>query len=158
MAGAERGETNRLRRRIDLLLEPGASNAPAARAVHAALTLAILVSVGAMILRSVPQIETQWRGLLLLIEGTAIAIFSVEYALRLWSAPEQKIYFQMSAGRARWLYATSAFGLIDLLSIAPLYLALFTQADFTALLLLRLLRYFKLARYSAGMRSLLEAL
>lgn len=158
MGAAADGAWRRLRARTDLLLEPGASNSFAARSVHLALALAVFVSVGAMILKSVPQYDARWHGLFLFIEVAAIGVFTVEYLLRLWSAPEQKIYHGLGEGRARWLYASSSFGVIDFLSVAPLYAMLFVEPDFTALLLFRLLRYFKLARYSAGMRSLLAAL
>lgn len=158
MGAAADGAWRRLRAQTDLLLEPGASNSFAARSVHLALAVAVFISVAAMILKSVPHIDAQWRKPFLVIEISAVALFTIEYVLRLWSAPEQKIYHGMNEGRARWLYATSAFGLIDLLSVAPLYVMLFVEPDFTALLLFRLLRYFKLARYSAGMSSLLAAL
>ncbi len=148
----------RLRRETDQLLEPGVSNSLAAHAVHIGLALIIAISVGAMILKSVPSYEAQWGWLFHGIEWLAILVFTVEYALRIWSAPEHCLYDDLGETRARWHYIVSPSGLIDLLSILPLYIALFVDVDLRALLLFRLLRYFKLARYSAGMRSLISAL
>ena len=44
------------------------------------------------------------------------------------------------------------------MSVLPVYLSSLGSDDFKVLLLLRLTRFFKLARYSAGMRSLIAAL
>jgi voltage-gated potassium channel len=48
--------------------------------------------------------------------------------------------------------------LIDLLTILPFYLALVTPADLRALIVFRIFRFLKLARYSPGIRSLYEAI
>jgi voltage-gated potassium channel len=60
--------------------------------------------------------------------------------------------------RARLGYAFSPSVLIDLLAILPLLLSLVWPSDLQVLLVLRLLRFFKLARYSTGMRSLMDAI
>ena len=49
----------------------------------------------------------------------------------------------------------SPSGLIDLAAVAPFWLSFFVAADFKAFLVLRLIRFFKLTRYSPAMRSLL---
>lgn len=148
----------RIRRHVHFLLDPGAANTLAAHATHIVLTLAIIISVAAMVLQSIPALENRWSTLFWLVEYTAIAIFTIEYGLRLWTAPEHALYSDMSEWRARWRYVFSPAGLVDLVSILPLYAALFIAFDLRALLLFRLLRYFKLARYSAGMRSLIAVL
>jgi voltage-gated potassium channel len=48
--------------------------------------------------------------------------------------------------------------LIDLAAILPFWLSVFIASDFRVLLVLRLVRFFKLTRYSPAMRSLLDAL
>jgi voltage-gated potassium channel len=60
--------------------------------------------------------------------------------------------------RARLEFLRTGSAIIDLLSILPFYLTLFVPAELRVLLVFRLLRYFKLARYSPGMRSLMAAL
>src|SRR6516164_8138009 len=49
-------------------------------------------------------------------------------------------------------------GLVDLAAVLPFWLSFVLAADFKAFLVLRLIRFFKLTRYSPAMRSLLEAL
>ena len=64
----------------------------------------------------------------------------------------------MSPAAARWAFAHTPLAIVDLMCVLPVWLALFVPEDFRVLLLLRLLRFFKLARYSPGMRSLVAAL
>jgi voltage-gated potassium channel len=64
----------------------------------------------------------------------------------------------MSSGRARLRYVLSTDGLIDLVSVLPFWLALVVPFEFRVILLLRIVRFLKLARYSPAIRSLLEAL
>jgi voltage-gated potassium channel len=53
---------------------------------------------------------------------------------------------------------SSPAGLVDLIAILPFSLSLVVAADLKVFLVLRLLRFFKLTRYSPAMSSLLEAL
>ena len=52
----------------------------------------------------------------------------------------------------------SGGAIIDLVSVLPFYLSIFVSTDLRVLLLLRLLRFFKLARYSSGMRTIIAVL
>jgi voltage-gated potassium channel len=53
---------------------------------------------------------------------------------------------------------TSPAGIIDLLAILPFWFAFTVPDDLRVVLVFRIVRFFKLARYSPGMRSLLDAL
>jgi voltage-gated potassium channel len=59
--------------------------------------------------------------------------------------------------KAALRFATSLAGLIDLAAILPFLLSLVVAADFKIILVFRLIRFFKLTRYSPAMRSLLDA-
>ena len=59
-------------------------------------------------------------------------------------------------GRIRYMFTLSA--LIDLIAILPFYLAFFVSVDLRFLRVIRLLRVFKLTRYSAAMQVLLDVL
>ena len=52
----------------------------------------------------------------------------------------------------------SPAALVDLLAILPFYLLLFEPTDLRVFGLLRLVRFFKLSRYSSGLATLVEAL
>jgi len=145
-----------IRRRIYELLEPGSGDR-AARAVDLVLISLVLVNVVAVILESLPSFENGYAPLFLAVEIVSVALFTLEYALRLWSAPEHGPLSDLHPWRARLRFALKPQTLIDLLAIAPFYLSLFIAGDLRAFLVLRLLRFFKLARYSPGIASLAEA-
>ena len=67
-------------------------------------------------------------------------------------------YRHKSATRARLGYALSLAGIIDLFAVLPFWFALVLPGDLRVLLLFRVMRFFKLARYSPVMRSLLDVL
>ena len=127
------------------------TDTPAARAFDVALLWAIVASVVAVVLESVPSIRADYGPMLRRIEWAFTLAFTVEYVLRL-----------VTAGRER-RYAFSFFGLVDLLAILPAYLALLLGATpylavLRALRLLRVFRVLKLARYLSEARILAQAL
>jgi voltage-gated potassium channel len=75
-----------------------------------------------------------------------------------WCAVEYGLHRHLSPTRARLKYALSAAGIVDLLAVLPFWFALLLPADFRFLLLFRMVRFFKIARYSPAMRSLLDVL
>jgi voltage-gated potassium channel len=94
-----------------------------------------------------------------LFESFSIAIFTVEYLLRLWTAPLK--YPHLSAWKAYLKYVFSFIALIDLLAILPFYLPFFGVEDLRLLRmmrLLRLLRVFKLNRYSRALNLVSDVL
>ena len=120
--------------------------------------LLIVVSVGATILESVPRLRAEYEGLFRGIEIVSLAAFSIEYILRIWIAPEHIPYRHLRALAARRTYILSPQGIVDLLAVVPLWIALVGFDDLRILIIVRILRVLKLARYSSGMRSLLEVL
>lgn len=155
VAGADR--THSARRRVYELLEPGSSER-AARLVDLVLIGLVLINVAAVVLESVPRLASAYGSLFLVIEVASVAIFTVEYLLRLWSAPEHAPVADRHPWDARLHFALQPQSLIDLLAIAPVYVGLFLEGDLRAFLVLRLFRFFKLARYSPGIASLAEAI
>ena len=147
-----------LRRHVHVILDDAAVPDRLGRYVHRSLVVLVAVSVASVVLESVPEFHTLYGHIFLHIEYVAMLVFSVEYGLRLWSAPEHNAYHGMTEWRSRLQFALSASAVIDLIAIAPFLLVLFVPADVRVVLILRLVRYFKLARYSPGMRSLMAAL
>lgn len=157
-AGTHEQHRRSLRRRIYDLLDPTIQTFWD-RFVHNALIWLVLVNVAAVVLESVPSLEARYGGVFLAIEIVSVLVFSVEYGLRLWTAVEHMPYARHSAWRARWLWAISPAGLVDLVAILPFVLVLVEPwgVDLRAVALFRLLRFFKLMRYSSGLVSLAEA-
>ena len=150
--------TANLRRRLYEILEHGPVGDRSMRVVSRLLILLVLVNVVAVVLESVPRYQAAYGGAFIAIEIVSIIVFTLEYALRIWVAAEHTPYLQMTATRARLRYILSTDGLIDLVSILPFWLAFVVPFEFRVILLLRVVRFLKLARYSPAMRSLLEAL
>jgi len=123
----------------------------AGRLFDKALIAVILVSVVVVMADSV-QAVTQVHGKTFqILEWLFTLLFTAEYVARLLSV------------RHPLRYATSFFGIIDLIAVLPTYLALFVPElhaliDVRVLRLLRVFRVFKLAAYVAEYQSLGRAL
>ncbi|MCC7348147.1 MAG: ion transporter, partial [Variibacter sp.] len=157
--GAPRAPAPRtFRRRLFEILEHGPVGGRAGRWAERGLIGLILVNLLAVVLGSVPGVGEEHSFLLAVIEYVSVIVFVLEYAARLWVAVEHEMGASPQPFRARLAYATSLDGVIDLVAILPLLLGLFFPADLRAFLVLRIFRFLKLARYSVGVRSLLDAL
>ena len=153
-----RDRITELRHRAYLLLEQGLVGDRMSITVDRALVLLILVNLIAVALESVPEFGTQYRGAFVGIEIFSLVVFSVEYALRLWAAVEHGPNRHLKALRARLKYALSPSGIVDLIAVLPFWFALVLPDDLRLLVVFRIVRFFKIARYSPAMRSLLDVL
>jgi voltage-gated potassium channel len=147
-----------LRHRLYEILEHGSVAGRAGRLVVHALVLLIVINVTAVILESVPSVHARYGALFATIEAVSLVVFTIEYALRVWVAGEHGLHRHGGEWVARWRYVASAAGLVDLLAVLPFWFAFVVPADLRVVLVLRIVRFLKLARYSPGMRSLLETL
>ncbi len=109
-------------------------------------------------LESVPAIATRYAVWFDIIEIVSLVVFTLEYAARLWVARLHPPFRHLSAHSARWNYAVSGAGIVDLLAVLPFWFAFILPIDFRVVLVLRFVRFLKLTRYSPAMRSLLDAL
>jgi voltage-gated potassium channel len=153
-----RAKLNELRRRIYLVLEQGPVGDGLSVAVDRALVALILINLVAVALESVPDYRAHYMLAFNLIEVFSLVVFTVEYFLRLWVAVEHGPHRHLAALRARLKYVFSPAGLIDLIVVLPFWFALVLPDDLRVLLVFRIVRFFKIARYSPAMRSLLDVL
>jgi voltage-gated potassium channel len=147
-----------LRRRLCELLEYGTASDRASLTIDRFLILLIIINLVAVILESVPALAQSYRPLFRFVELFSLAVFSTEYFLRIWVAPDHALYRKLSPMQARWRFITSPVGIIDLLAVLPFWFAFAVPEDLRVVLVFRIVRFFKLARYSPGMRSLGDAL
>lgn len=147
-----------LRARVHAILDRTSAADGLSNAVHRLIIGLILFNVFAVVLESVPSIDAQWHRFFIAAEIVTVVIFAIEYAARIWAAPEHPPLHGLGPVAARLRYAVYPASIIDLLAIMPLVLALFFDVDLRAAIIFRLIRYFKLARYSPGMASLMEAI
>lgn len=145
--------TDLLKARVHQILEPAGPGDRASRICDYFLLGLIALNVLAVILESVEPVRRKAPDLFLFFEYVSVAIFSIEYVLRVWSATTVPEYRLPVRGRIR--FVLSPLPLLDLFAILPSYLPL-AGIDFRSLRavrLLRVLRLAKLARYSAALRT-----
>ena len=147
-----------LRRRIFDLLERVDRHAVLPRVVSGALVALILINVVAAVFETVASLWGEYRWLFRGVEYVSLVVFSVEYVVRLWVSVEHPRARGKPAWLARLAYAVTPAALVDLIAILPFFLEAFTDTHLQVLVLVRLLRLFKLGRYSTGFQSLFEAI
>ncbi len=126
------------------------ADTPAGKAFDVLLLILIVLSVAAVLLESMQGVRERYGTILRVAEWVFTLLFTVEYVVRLASV------------RRPLSYATSFFGVVDLLSVLPSYLSLFFTGTHAlvvirALRLLRIFRIFKVARYVGELNSLVTA-
>jgi voltage-gated potassium channel len=124
---------------------------PAGKWFDILLIVSILASVFAVMLDSVSSINIRYGDLLNAAEWFFTIIFSIEYVLRL-----------ICVGRPL-LYASSFFGIVDLMAIIPTYLSLIIPGTEYLLVvrilrILRIFRVLKLVQYMGEAVLLMKAL
>ncbi len=127
------------------------SDTPAGRLFDQIVIVAILVSVGVVLVDSVQGWHQRFRAGFTVIEWFFTLLFTVEYLARLVSV------------RRPLRYVFSFFGIVDLLAVLPTYLALFVPElhaliDVRILRLLRIFRIFRLTAYVAEYQVMGSAL
>ena len=114
----------------------------------------IFLSILTIILQSFDKLDAQFTNSFRYLEGFTVAVFTIEYLLRLWSA--DLAFSNSSIPRIRYFLSFLAF--FDILAILPFYLP-FIGADLRVLRLfrmLRLLRLVKIKRYSPALQTVLD--
>ncbi|MFP4476471.1 MAG: ion transporter [Desulfatibacillaceae bacterium] len=127
------------------------ADTPAGKAFDVGLILCILVSIAVVMADSVDGLNRRYGEVLVVAEWCFTIVFTIEYVLRLLCLARPRVY------------ATSFFGVVDLLAIVPTYLSvLFPGSQHLAVIrslrLLRVFRVLKLAPYLAEANLLLQAL
>lgn len=114
------------------------ADTPLGRLFDITLIVSILLSVAAVLLDSIVTVQEAYGPWLLAVEWFFTLLFTVEYLLRL-----------LCIGRPL-TYATSFFGIIDLLSILPTYVSLLIPGSRYLLVvrILRVLRIFRILKLS----------
>jgi len=134
-------------RLYDIIFE---SDTRAGRMFDLGLMLVILASVLVVMLDSVGLLARRHGVLFDVLEWVFTALFTVEYVLRL------------ACVRRPLAYAASFFGIVDLLSVLPTYIAAFNPEfavliDVRVLRLLRIFRVLKLGEYMEEFQFLAQA-
>ena len=103
----------------------------------------IFLSVGSMVLETVPWLSARYQGWFDLVEHAVLVIFTAEYVINVWVAPDRKGY------------VLGVWGIIDLLAVLPSLILLLNigSAEFLGVMrvmrVLRILRVLKLVKVAA---------
>lgn len=127
------------------------ADTPAGKIFDAALIFSIIISLVLVMLDSVSAIRASWGDALYVAEWVFTLLFTIEYALRLYCV-----------GRPL-KYATSFYGIVDLMAILPTYFSILIPGSQYLLIIrilrvLRVFRVFKLVQYLGEVRLLNQAL
>ena len=114
----------------------------------------ISLNVVAFAFETVYAISIPYKSYFNKFEAISVAIFTVEYCLRLWSCTFERKYRHPIWGRVKFMF--QPLSAIDLLSVLPYYLFVFfpNLVFVREIHLLRLARLLKIGRYSSSMRTL----
>ncbi|MBV6645026.1 MAG: ion transporter [Cyclobacteriaceae bacterium] len=147
------------KRRIFETLEKGEGDDRLSKRFDLFIMTLILLNVMAVILETVESIYVQAPLLFYYFEIFSIIIFSIEYVGRLWTCTYFERYSHPFWGRLKFVFSIA--GLIDLMAILPFYLPLLFAMDGRFLRMMRLfrvLRIFKMGRYSTAFNLIMRVI
>jgi len=122
--------------------------------VQTALFLLIFANIVAVVLETVEPLAKAYARFFEWFEIVSVALFLIEYLLRLYActaSPREQFHHPVM-GRLR--FALTPMAIVDLVAILPLFFLLVVGLDLGSLRLVRILRVFKLMRYSPAMSML----
>lgn len=143
-----------IRNRVFEIVETAHPGDRASKAFDLFIVVLILLNVAAMILQTIDSVYSAAKAFFYWFEVVSVLIFTIEYALRIWSCTADRSITSPVLGRVR--YALRPLLLIDLFAILPFYLpvVLLDLRSLRAFRLMRLARLAKLGRYSAALQTL----
>ena len=98
----------------------------------------------------------QYTIVLNIIEVVTVVCFTIEIALRIWTADLLDDRYKGFWGRIR--YCFSFYGFLDLIAVVPFYINLFLPSLSSAFRIMRVFRFMRLFNYMKSSRLLLNAI
>jgi len=145
--------------RLYALLEESRDGDPAGLLVDRVLIALIIANVVFAVLETVPAIRQSYGTFLSFLQLGSGIIFLLEYCLRLYVADLHPPLRKFGSMGARIRYSVQPSAVVDLLAALPFLLVFVLPNNaITTVVVLRLLRFLKLARYSPALRSLVSAI
>jgi voltage-gated potassium channel len=146
------------KQRVWELVETAEGEDLPSRLIDVFIIALIITNVAVVILDSVPGLLAAYSSELRVFELFSVAVFTVEYLLRLWSCTADPEFRRPVKGRVR--FATTPLAVVDFVAIAPFYLPWLLPSGLLVLRVLRLvrlMRLFKVGRYSEAPRLVIRA-
>ena len=136
---------SRAKRRAHQIVNSPEDGGRASRLFDQTILVLIGLTAFGIVLETIEPIRQAAAGAFAVIEVVTVAVFTLEYVLRVWSCTEDPDFAHPLFGRLR--FAVQPLILVDLLAILPFYVG----QDLRFARVLRLLRLMKLTRYSESM-------
>ncbi len=143
-----------LRRRVYEILEGAHDGDRHSELFDRLLITLIILNVIAFMAESVPWMHKAYGPWFDLFENVSVGLFTVEYVLRLWTAPEVPYLKRMPWWQSRLHWARHPYLVLDLIAILPFYLHHAFGLDLRVVRLLRVMRLLRLTRYSPALHTL----
>ena len=149
----------KIQKRTSQLLSKGNVADKPSQYVDMILFILIVLNIAAVSLESVKHIGNEYKVAFNAFEFFSVVIFSIEYVLRVWSAPARNDLGNSTNIIKRMKYIFSFTGLVDFLAIIPSILPYFFGGlDLRWLRVLRLLRLLKISNYSSALEDFFSAI
>ena len=114
------------------------------KSVERWISILIVANLIALLVENIEVVYAPNKTLFHAFDVFSLVVFTIEYLLRFYTAPEDDEF--KGSSLPRFAYFRSPFALIDLIAILPFYLSAFVSLDLRMLRALRLLRMLKLLR------------
>jgi voltage-gated potassium channel len=145
----------KFKKRLFEILEVTRKDDPVARGFAFSIISLIILNVICVALETVISISMAHQVFFRAFEQFSVAVFTVEYILRIWVCTNNPKFSGPVRGRIRFML--SPLALVDLLAILPFYIPMVIPMDLRFLRVLRLarlLRLLKVHRYSESLKTI----
>ncbi|MGD2175295.1 MAG: ion transporter [Candidatus Brocadiaceae bacterium] len=143
-----------VKRRVFEIMEKGLGDDRdlPSRTFEVSIMALIALNVVAVALGTVGSLRARYGALFQAFETFSVAVFTAEYLARMWSCASVPAYAHPIKGRLR--FALTPMAMVDLAAILPFYMPMILPVDLRVVRAIRLVRLFKLGRYSDSLRTL----
>ena len=140
------------KRRAYHLIDIGDVNDFWSRCYDIIYTISIIINLFVSIAITFDSMELQYGNILKIVEDITVGFFTIDFALRIWTADLQ--YHSEKYSKALLKYLFSFNGIVDFMSVVPYWAPMFFPAGIATFRMFRVVRIFKLFRINAYYDSL----
>ncbi len=116
------------------------------------MVTAIILNAAAVVLATVKPLTATYGSYFAAIANAALVLFALDYAARIWTAPESGSAARRGPWSARLAYIVSPLGIVDLVALLPLCLEFLVRPDADWFGVLRLLALLKITRHAPALQ------
>lgn len=144
----------KIKQRIFQTIEPAEDGDLISKVFDLVIIGLIVINI-TMVIAETFTLSEKIKSVFSVLETVSVVVFTLEYALRVWTA--NLLRPELTPTKARLRYVFSFMALMDLLAILPFYVPFIIPVDLRVLRTLRvtrLLRLFKVNRYTSALTTI----